>query len=279
MKNFIYKRNVVWLLLVPAVLYIFTFLIYPMFNMFKLSFLDNAGDFSITNYAYIFTDEVMLKVFLTTGKISIVVTVICLLLGYPTAYVMTIVTKKTRAIMTLCVMIPFWTSLLVRTYAWMILLQNQGVVNKTLLNLGIIGEPITMMYNTTGLIIGMVHVMLPYMILSLYSVMEGIDRNLITASSNLGANGIQTFFKIYLPLSKNGVVAGSVLVFVLNLGFYIIPSLMGSPDDMMVSQIIATQVNKLLNWNLASALSFVLLVVAMVLVIGVQKAFHIDKLM
>lgn len=161
----------------------------------------------------------------------------------------------------------------------MILLQNQGVLNQTLVNLKIIQQPIEMMYNTIGLVIGMTHVMLPYMVLSLYSVMEGIDRNLITASSNLGANGIQTFIKVYFPLSMNGVVAGCVLVFVLNLGFYILPSLMGGPENMMISQVIATQVNKLLNWNMASALSIALLVVALVLVGGVQKIFHIDKLM
>lgn len=274
-----YKRSFAWMLLVPSVLYIIVFLIYPMFTMVKLSFQNKTEAFTLENYAYVFTDSTMQKVFLETGRISILVMLICLLLGYPVAYVMTIVSKKTRALMTLCVMIPFWTSLLVRTYSWMILLQNKGVVNQTLINLGIVKEPIVMMYNTTGLLIGMTHVMLPYMVLSLYSVMDGIDRNLVTASANLGANGIQTFFKVYFPLSMNGVIAGCVLVFVLNLGFYILPSLMGSPENMMISQVIATQVNKLLNWNMASALSIALLVVALVLVGGVQKIFHIDKLM
>lgn len=278
-ENKSYKRKFTWMLLVPSVLYIIVFLIYPMFTMVKLSLQNKAGTFTLENYAYVFSDSTMQKVFLETGRISILVTLICLLLGYPVAYVMTIVSKKTRSLMTLCVMIPFWTSLLVRTYSWMILLQNQGVVNQTLVNLGIIQQPIEMMYNTTGLLIGMTHVMLPYMVLSLYSVMEGIDQNLITASANLGANGIQTFFKVYFPLSMNGVVAGCVLVFVLCLGFYILPSLMGSPENMMISQVIATQVNKLLDWNMASALSIALLAVALVLVGGIQKIFHIEKLM
>lgn len=273
------RRSFVWLLLIPAILYIITFLIYPMINIFVLSFQNKAGTFTLENYKYIFTDITVRKVFMETGKISVIVMFICLILAYPVAYVMTICSKKTRILMTLCVMIPFWTSLLVRTYSWMILLQNEGVVNQTMLSLGIIKTPIEMMYNTTGLVIGMTHVMLPYMILSLYSVMDGIDRNLMTASANLGANGFQTFIKVYFPLSLNGVVAGCVLVFVLNLGFYILPSLMGSADNMMVSQMIATQVNKLLNWNMASALSFALLLVTIVLVGGVQKMFRIDKLM
>lgn len=273
------KVNITWVLLVPATLYILAFLIYPMINMVQLSFQDKAGTFTLANYSYIFTDHTVQKVFLETVRISMIVVLLCLLLGYPVAYVMTICSRKTRALMTLSVMIPFWTSLLVRTYAWMILLQNQGVVNQTLLKWGAISNPIAMMYNTTGLVIGMTHVMLPYMILSLYSVMEGIDKNLVTASANLGANGIQTFIKVYFPLSINGVVAGCVLVFVLNLGFYILPSLMGSPDNMMVSQVIATQVNKLLNWNMASALSFTLLAAALIMVIGTQKLFHIEKLM
>lgn len=273
------RRSFVWLLLIPAILYIITFLIYPMINIFMLSFQNKSGMFTFENYKYIFTDITVRKVFIETGRISVIVMLICLVLAYPVAYVMTICSKKTRMLMTLCVMIPFWTSLLVRTYSWMILLQNEGVVNRTMLSLGIIKTPINMMYNTTGLVIGMTHVMLPYMILSLYSVMDGIDRNLMTASANLGANGFQTFFKVYFPLSLNGVVAGCVLVFVLNLGFYILPSLMGSADNMMVSQMIATQVNKLLNWNMASALSFALLLVTVVLVGGVQKIFRIDKLM
>ena len=273
------KHNITWILLIPATLYVITFLIYPMINMVKLSFQTKTGEFTLSNYSYILTDPTVQKVFLETVKISLVVMLICLLLGYPVAYVMTICSRKVRSLMTLCIMIPFWTSLLVRTYAWVILLQNQGIVNQTLINWGIIQDPITMMYNTTGLVIGMTHVMLPYMILSLYSVMDGIDRNLVTASANLGANGVVTFFKVYFPLSLNGVIAGCVLVFVLNLGFYILPSLMGSPDNMMVSQMIATQVNKLLNWNMASALSFVLLAVTLILVGTAQRVFHIDKLM
>lgn len=176
-------------------------------------------------------------------------------------------------------MIPFWISLLVEAYAWIIILQKNGVINHLLVSWGIVKEPLSMMYNTFGLCVGMTHVMLPYMVLSLYSVMEGIDKNLITASSNLGANGFTTFFKIYLPLSMNGVISGCVLVFVMNLGFYVLPSLLGSASNKMVSQLIADQVNKLLNWNMASALSFILLAMTLIIVGVVQKAFHIEKLM
>lgn len=273
------RKKIAWLLLVPATLYVIIFLIYPMINMVVLSFQDKNGAFSFSNYAYILTDPTIQKVFGETLKISIGVMLICLLIGYPVAYCMTICSKKTRAIITLCIMIPFWISLLVEAYAWIIMLQKNGVINHLLVSWGIIGEPLPMMYNTFGLFVGMTHVMLPYMVLSLYSVMEGIDRNLITASNNLGANGITTFFKVYLPLSMNGVISGCVLVFVMNLGFYILPSLLGSPNNKMVSQLIADQVNKLLNWNMASALSFILLAMTLIIVSVVQKVFHIEKLM
>ena len=273
------KRRLAWMLLVPSVIYILVFLIVPMFNMLILSLKGQDGTLSFENYAYVLTNPVIRNVFAETLRISLIVMIICLVLGYPVAYIMTVCSRKMNQLITLCIMIPFWTSLLVRTYAWMILLQQKGVVNQWLLSTGIIGGPVKLMYNTTGLVIGMVHVMLPYMILSLYSVMDGIDRSLITASSNLGANGMITFFKIYLPLSMNGVISGCVLVFVLNLGFYILPALMGGSNNIMVSQVIAEYVNKMLNWNLAAALSFILLL-GTLLIVGVsRKVFKIEKLM
>lgn len=264
------------LLLVPPIIFIVVFLGYPLVNIFIQSIYN--GHFTGEYYARFFSEGLYMRVLLLTLKTGAIVTLICLVLGYPVAYTMTFSSKNTRGFILIAIMIPFWTSLLVRTYAWMVLLQTQGVVNQILIKLGIIAEPIKLIYNTTGVVIGMTHVLLPYMILCLYSVMQGIDRNLLSAGSNLGARPFQAFFKIFLPLSFQGIASGSILVFIMGIGYFITPSLLGGQKDSMISQLIQIQVGDMLNWGFGSAIAFVLLAVTMLLLMIFKNFIRLDKL-
>lgn len=256
------KRDSV--LLVLPTLYIIVFLIIPLISIFILGIKDENG-FTLKYYYQIFTNKVYLKMLLLTIRTSFIVTLCTLVMAYPIAYVMTICSKRTRAIFNIFVMVPFWSSILVRTYSWIVLLQSKGVVNSMLIQLGIINEPIKLLYNPISVTIGMTNALLPYMILSLYSVLDGIDRNLILAAKSLGANKFTAFFKVYFPLSINGVANGCIMVFVMAMGYYITPALLGGEDTPMISQFISTQVSKLLNWQVGSAAAFVLLIITMIL--------------
>lgn len=263
-------------LLIPPVIFIIVFLGYPLFNIFVMSIYN--GHFTGEYYARFFSESLYIRVLLLTLKTGAIVTAGCLLLGYPVAYTMTFASKNARGFIMIAVMIPFWTSLLVRTYAWMVLLQTQGVVNQLLMSLGIIREPVKLIYNTTGVIIAMTHVLLPYMILCLYSVMQGIDKNLLAAGSNLGARPYQSFLRIFLPLSLPGIASGSILVFIMGIGYFITPSLLGGQKDSMISQLIQIQVGDLLNWGFASAIAFVLLAVTLLLLLLSKNFIRLDKL-
>ncbi len=169
-------RKQSWLILIPPALFLLVFLFIPLFRMLALSFAAEDGGFTVEHYVKFFTGNVYIKVILLTLKVSFFVTLWCLILGYPVAYVMTKCSKRVSSLIMIAVMVPFWTSLLVRTYSWMIILQSNGIINDLLLGLGIINEPLTLLHNTTGVYIGMVHILLPYMILSLYPVMQSIDK-------------------------------------------------------------------------------------------------------
>lgn len=203
--------------------------------------------------------SIHLTILLRTFWISAIVCTLCLLLGLPVALLLASVSARVRNLLLILVLLPFWTSLLVRTTAWIVLLQNAGVVNKFLLWLGVIEEPLPLMFNRFGVIIAMTHVLLPFMILPLYSAMTMIPLNYIRASLSLGASPTTTFFRIYLPLVSPGVRSGCLLVFILALGYYITPALVGGPSDQMLSYVIAFHANTSLNWSLAASLSLVLL--------------------
>ena len=264
------------LLLLPVV-FLCIFLIVPLFQVFLLSIFNN-GTFTGEFYLRLFREGTYLKVLGLTFRISLIVTVITLVLGYPVAYMLTVCSKRTHSLIMVCIMIPFWTSLLVRTYAWMVLLQTQGVINSVLISTGIIEQPLHLLYNTTGVVIGMTHVLLPYMILSLYSVMQGINRNLVSAAQSLGASPFTSFIKVYLPLSLQGIASGSILVFIMGIGYFITPSLLGGQQDTMISQLIQIQVSSLLNWNFASAIAFVLLAITMLLLLLSKRFLKVEKL-
>lgn len=176
------------------------------------------------------------------------------------------------------VMLPFWTSILVRSYAWMVLLQREGIINSVLLKLGLIDAPIKMMFNSIGVTVGMVHVLLPFMILPLLAVMKGVDRNLLKAAENLGASPFVAWWKVFFPLSLPGVGAGSLLVFMMAIGFFITPSLLGGRTDVMISMAIEAQVNDMVNWGLASSMAVVLLGVTTAIFFVYDRILGLDKM-
>ena len=199
-----------------------------------------------------------------TVFISINVTVLCLLLGYPIAYLLAVLPTRQSNLLILLLLLPFWTSLLVRTTAWLVLLQNEGLVNDLAITLGVWEDPVQLVRNRMGVYIAMVHILLPFMVLPMFSVMKGIDPYHMRAAASLGANPLRAFLKVYFPQTIPGVGAGVLLVFILSLGYYITPALVGGPRDQMLSYFIAFHANNTVNWGLAAALSLVLMVCVVV---------------
>ncbi len=264
-------------LLLPAVALLVLLFVYPILRLLITSvYVD--GHLSLEHYRRIVEVDVYLRVLRTTFTIALQVTLICLVLGYPLAYFLATLRPRTARLLMILVLIPFWTSILVRTYAWMVLLQRQGVVNQWLLSLGLIDEPLRMMYNRIGVLVGMSHVLLPFMVLPTYAVMRGIDRTLLRAAANLGASPFQSFLRVFFPLSLPGLTAGCLLVFILALGFFITPALMGGRTDMMIAQLIETQIRTQLNFSFAAALATVLLVVTLVILAIYNRLLGIDKM-
>ncbi|TWF81960.1 putative spermidine/putrescine transport system permease protein [Pseudonocardia hierapolitana] len=255
------------LLALPAVIVLGVFFVVPAIRLAWLSV--STPELGIGNYTGLATDGVVVTVVLRTLGMAAVVTVLCVLCAYPYAYLMTIVGPRWRAVLTALVLLPFWTSLMARTFAWVVLLQDTGVVNALLAAVGL--GPTRLLGTTAGVSIAMAQVMLPFMVLPVYAAMRGIDRRLVDAAMGLGARPINAFLRVYLPLSLRGVAAGATLVMVLSLGFYVTPSLVGSPQQSMLAQLISVQVNQLLNFGAAGALAVTLLVVTLVLVAGVQR--------
>ena len=194
-----------------------------------------------------------------TVFISVNVTILCLLLGYPIAYLLAVLPTRQSNVLILLLLLPFWTSLLVRTTAWLVLLQNEGLVNDIAITFGFWDDPVQLVRNRLGVYIAMVHILLPFMVLPMFSVMKGIDPYHMRAAASLGANPLRAFLKVYLPQTIPGVGAGVLLVFILSLGYYITPALVGGPKDQMLSYFIAFHANNTVNWGLAAALSLVLM--------------------
>ena len=269
MRSFIGKHGLK-LLLTISVTFLLVFMILPILDMFTKSVVDDNG-FTWSYFKEFFSKSLYAKILLNTIRLSLIIGLVTIVLGYPVAYLMNRVGPVLRCIIMGCVQIPFWTSLLVRTYSWIAILQNQGVVNVVLQKLGIIKQPIQLLYNDAGVIIVMTYIMLPYMIFSISSVMGQIDKNVIIASRSLGAGKTMTFFRIFLPLSLPGIMSGFFIVFLNTMGYYIVPALVGGQKSQMFSQTIQNELSGVLNWNFASAISIILVVVTMMIVL-VSKA-------
>jgi putative spermidine/putrescine transport system permease protein len=213
-----------------------------------------------------------------TFWISLVVMLVCLVLGFPLAYLLASLPTSRSNLLLILVLLPFWTSLLVRTTAWVVLLQSQGVVNDLAMFIGLWSERVQLIHNRTGVYIAMVHILLPFMVLPIYSVMKGISPTHMKAAASLGAGPVRAFFKVYLPQTTPGVGAGCLLVFILSLGYYITPALVGGPKDQMLSYFIAFFTNETLNWGMAAALSVILLALALALFGVYNRLVGIDRL-
>lgn len=262
----------------PAVLAILIIVFLPIFWLSSLSFYNAAGELSLENYERIYESALYRRTFVVTFQISIVVTLLCVILGYPLCYWLTKLPDRTAAILMIFVLVPFWTSILVRTYAWLVLLQRNGIINSSLMSLGIIDEPLQLAHNLTGSIIGMVHVMLPFLVLPLYATMRSIDTDLVRAAVGLGSSPREAFWRVFFPMSRPGLFAGIVLVFVLSLGFYVTPALMGGGRVQMLAQRIESTITIYSNWGAASALGVVLLLLALGMIWLMHRVFGLDKL-
>jgi putative spermidine/putrescine transport system permease protein len=260
------------LLVLPIVAFLLLVLVAPLVLVLASSVTD--PQVGLANYRDFFGSPVYVDVLANTFRISGLVTVVTLLLGFPYAYLMTLASPFWRGVMLVAVLVPFWTSLLVRTFAWVLMLGDAGVVNETLIGMGILDEPIAMIRNLTGVVVGMVQVMLPFAVLA---SMRGIDRRLVQAAEGLGARPIQAFWRIYAPLALPGVAAAALLVFVSSLGFYITPALLGGPQDVMIGELIVQQLSGVLRWGFASALAVVLLVVTAALLLLVSRITSIGR--
>ncbi|CAB3709889.1 ABC transporter permease [Achromobacter marplatensis] len=252
-----------FLMAAPLVVLLLVLLIYPVGQLLLLSFVGDQG-FTLTQYHRLFESSVYVNVLLITLKISLWTTFFSVVAGYPVAYLISSLSAKRKTSLLFWVLLSFWTSFLVRTFAWVVLLGRNGVVNQLLQALGILDAPANLLYNFGSVLVGMVHALMPLAVLTMLSVMENIDRNLPRAASTLGARPGTAFWKIYFPLSMPGVAAAAIMVFVTAIGFFITPALLGGRKETMITQIIIDQVQQTMNWEFAGAVSVLLLVVVLV---------------
>jgi putative spermidine/putrescine transport system permease protein len=252
------------LLVVPLAV-VAVFFAYPLLKMFQASFTDYVADPHGTwdNYTWFLGDPVQRTIVLRTVGVTLLVTGICLVLAYPYAYMMTIVSPRTRLLMIAAIMLPFWSSLLVRLYAWVIVLQPNGPLNSFLTSLGF--DEVRLLGTMWGVVLGSVQVLLPFLVLPLYASLAPIDRRLLDAAISLGARPSVAFARVYFPLSVPGVLAGSTIVFIFMMGFYFTPAFLGSSRNSLISEQIVNQINRLLAFGRGGAMALLLLILTMLL--------------
>lgn len=262
-------------LAMPAAFVLFVVFIVPLGALFLRSLTDPVP--GLGNYATLLGDITYRRVLINTFTVAAVVTVITLLLGYPVAWLLVILPDRLSRWFFAIILLSMWTNLIARTYAWMVLLQRTGVVNRALIDLGLIDKPIPLINNLVGVTIGMTYIMLPFVILPLITSLRAMDPATLQAAAISGARPAQIFFRVMLPLSLPGIGAGGLMVFVMALGYYVTPALLGGPSNMMLAELIATQVQSLLNWGLGSAAAFILLAVTLVLYAFYVRAIGLGR--
>lgn len=260
-----FREHKAVLLILPAVLLLIVFFVYPLVEVLRTSVFD--PEFTTKHIERFFGKAIYLKVFYRTLRVSLVVTLACFLLGYPTAYFLTRVRPQVRIYLIFLILLPFWTSLLIRTYSWIAVLGTQGVFNSILVEIGLVSEPLRMLYTTEAVYLAMTQILLPIMILTCYSVMVDIDKDLIKAARVLGAGPFRAFLKVFFPLSLNGATTGAIIVFILSMGFFVTPALVGGRKDLMVGNLIEFQISEMVNWGFASALGVILLLATTAIVL------------
>ena len=266
-----------WAGVSPLLLLLAVFFLWPVASLLLLSFGGESGP--AEHYVRIIDVAVYRRVLFNTFSIALLVTLLAIVLSYPLAYLLATVTTNTRKLLFVLVLLPFWTSALVRTTAWIVILQRNGVVNQLLASTGLIDEPVAFIYNLSGVLIGMTHVLMPFVVLPLYAAFRAVDHSLIQAAEGLGARAYAVGRRIIFPLTLPGVIAGGTIVFMSAIGYYITPALMGGPGQQMIAMLIADNINRTLNWGLAAALSVVLLVATLMVFTFFQRSFGIDRLL
>jgi putative spermidine/putrescine transport system permease protein len=269
-------RGIYWLTLLPALLLLLGLYLVPLAGVLVISVTEPQP--GLGNYELLLTSASVQKALLTTARISLTTTVVTLLLGYTVAYAMRMASGTTQRWMLFWVLFPFWISVLVRSFAWITLLRSEGVINTALRGLGLIDEPLPLVRNELGVVIGMVHAMLPYAILTLYANMRGIDLRLLSAARGLGATRGEAFRLVFLPLTRPGILGATVLVFILSLGFYVTPAILGGGKTLMIAEYIALQINETLRWGLGTMLATTLMLAVLGIMWTLSRVLDVKKL-
>lgn len=270
------KKNInAFIMLSPVIIWMFAFFLIPLFLVVSVSFLTRGQygniqyKFTLDNYIR-FIDPMYFKIFWDSIVVSFMTTLSCLILGYPFAYIIGRSPKKLRAVLLMLIILPFWTNSLVRTYAWIILLRTQGIINSYLIMIGLIHKPLQLLYNNGAVLTGMLYIMFPFMVLPIYTSVEKLDNTYLEAANDLYGTPVKTFIKITLPLTASGILAGCLLVFVPTLGLFFIPDLMGGSKTTLLSSLIKNQFLTARDWPFGMAIS-VFLIIIMFLIIGILK--------
>ncbi|QGZ58412.1 ABC transporter permease [Paraburkholderia acidiphila] len=250
-------------LLAPAMLLLVIFFLLPVLSLLLRSVLEPAP--GLHNYEQLLGSTTYLRVFGNTFLVATVVTLVTLLVGFPMAWLLAIAPRKLSSVLFAILLLSMWTNLLARTFAWMVLLQETGPINRVLMAIGVIHEPLSLVNNLTGVTIGMTYIMLPFLVMPLHATLRSIDPSTLRAAAVCGASRWQAFWRILVPLAMPGVASGALMVFVMALGYFVTPALLGGPSYMMLAELIAQLVQELLNWGLAGAAAFVLLAVTLAL--------------
>ncbi len=264
------KHMGAWGTVGPTVIWLGIFLFLPLVYVILITFLTKNAyggvDFSFTleNYRNLFKSE-YIKVFWDSIVLSLETTVICLLVGYPFAYILANAPRRWKNFLVLLLMLPFWTNSLIRTYGWNTLLRTEGIINHFLLGVGVIKSPLEMLYTDQAVLLGMVYALLPFTVLPLYTSIEKLDKSLLEAGSDLGASRAHVFTRIVLPLTMPGIFAGSIQTFIPSLGFFFISDMMGGAKTMYIGNLIKNQFLSARNWPFGAALSIVLIIITLIL--------------
>lgn len=258
------KRSAV-LLALPAALSLFIFFVCPMVFIFLKTIAENG----LSDFVDFFTDPFYLDILWTTFRVSLVSTLVSLILGYPTAYYMARTKSRLKNVMMIIILFPFLVSAVVRSYGWMVILGKNGLLNQLLQGIGLIKEPLEILNTETAVIIGMIHLLIPYMIMSLIGVLQSIDPNVEYAAQSLGASPLETFVKVVFPLSLPGIISGCVLVFTMSMTSYVTPKLLGGSKFRMMATMVVQEINVNFDWGAASAISYILLAVILAVQVAV----------
>ena len=265
-----------WLLILPAFLLMTAFYVAPIAQVLAISFTEPSP--GLGNYERLFTSESVQRVILTTLRICLITTALALLLGYILAYKIALASEAARRWWILAVLVPLWISVLVRAFAWVTLLRRQGLVNNALMEAGVIAEPLQLVWNEFGIIVGMVHYMVPYAVLPLLASMREIDPRLLAAARGLGASRLTIFGRVFLPLSLPGLIAAGVLVFIFSLGFYITPAILGGGKTLMVAEWISLQILDLIRWGLGTMMATMLVLTIIVTLLVFSRIVDLRRM-